>query len=461
MGGGREIAFLFPLFLLGGCIGPHAIRSERIDFGKAVADTGREQLLLNIIRVHNQEPPQFVDVSQVVNQSQVNGTVTSSFPVPSGSKNPLTPGFTVSSYDQPSVTYTPLLGSALVAQIAQPITVDSIAALFDSEWPIGSLLTLTASRISPAPTDRERVIDYIDYLARYGVLTITAAKSAYTAAGGPDDSLILYVDLTRQHEFLRNMPAWLERWLSEWRDAAQREPLEIVQLIDAFAAQASKLQEAQRIIATWKKLRQVYAGTYIDPRTVGVFPSPHAGSPPPNAGNRDPQTYSIELRAVAATQPTLLRQQEVIPALRMRSGLGVLMTATSDTQYVRFLTPREYAAHWIFDRAANPEFVNDPSDIPVTSSEPTSIRTPAGNIYVSSTAGGAPSRRSFIGIIHSPERPKEDVYAITRYGTEYYYILRSDLVSQRNFSLVGELLTMQSATATASAPIPTITVGGH
>ena len=70
------------LVFLASCIGPTAVRTERIDYSEAIAATGRQQILLNFVRVYCHEQPQFTDITQVNNASQVSGSVGATFNIP-------------------------------------------------------------------------------------------------------------------------------------------------------------------------------------------------------------------------------------------------------------------------------------------------------------------------------------------------------------------------------------------
>jgi hypothetical protein len=62
--------------LVYGCIGPTTVSQERTDYADQLAETGRRQFLLNILRAKNNELPQFVDVSQVNDASTAGGSFT-------------------------------------------------------------------------------------------------------------------------------------------------------------------------------------------------------------------------------------------------------------------------------------------------------------------------------------------------------------------------------------------------
>lgn len=488
---------LFPsVFLLAGCVGPTAIRTERLDFSEAVAVTGRQQLLLNIVRIHHHETPQFTDVSSITNTSQLNGSFGATLNIPraissNGSNGALfgaghdyAPTFTITSYDQPAVTYSPLVGAALVNQIAQPITVDTIAALIDSDWQIDALLTLTIDRLSLVPSDQLFLIDLIADLRTHNLIVFAAAKSPYTA-GTLNDTLVMYFD----EEQLKQIPK-----TDPHRDIFRRE---------------------------WQAVRHAFNGTYIQPQSVGSFP------PLRSEGNPTipVTTYTVELRTAPTSQPWLLSSSQVIPLLKFRSALGVLMT--SDTlEFVKFLHDNEdNRKWWSYDKQEPPPYIGE--DVPVdlkkdvqyttaVTTQPSTqapVRTsppsrrandienalgilegeaanrigaviqsrgfntssflplvrPTTKPNVLPDGTGEPTTepakkelRHFVGIFCStfPPSPSE-VYVSVQHDNRFYYILKNDPMSQANFELIGQLLAMQAVAGSAPPPAPTINVGGH
>jgi len=51
--------------------------------------------------------------------------------------------------ESPTIRYTPLYGQTLVAQIASPISVQSISDIINSEWPIAAVLDFALERLAP------------------------------------------------------------------------------------------------------------------------------------------------------------------------------------------------------------------------------------------------------------------------------------------------------------------------
>jgi hypothetical protein len=175
--------FVIPSFALTGCItpGPTSIMEQRPNYNEVIRTTSRDQVFYNIVRVYNDDIPQFVDVTSINAAMSFQGTVAGGANLPQtmtggGSKAVTTGGTnngqtvtttnvpfytghdfslngTVQVSESPVITYQPLQGQALVQQIATPVTVDTLANLYNSDWPISSILALAADRITPNSND--------------------------------------------------------------------------------------------------------------------------------------------------------------------------------------------------------------------------------------------------------------------------------------------------------------------
>jgi hypothetical protein len=62
-----RITFLTIIAALSGCggIGPVLLQSGRVNYNKVIQQTSKEQTFMNIVRIHNNDPMLFVEVSEV------------------------------------------------------------------------------------------------------------------------------------------------------------------------------------------------------------------------------------------------------------------------------------------------------------------------------------------------------------------------------------------------------------
>jgi len=73
----RTVLSLSVLLLLGACagIGPLTVSRDRFDYTAAISDSWKRQMLLDIVMIRYGDAPVFVDVSSVINQYQVMGSL--------------------------------------------------------------------------------------------------------------------------------------------------------------------------------------------------------------------------------------------------------------------------------------------------------------------------------------------------------------------------------------------------
>ena len=112
--------------LFSGCahIGPKTIPVDRFDYSTAVADSWKQQTLLNIVKMRYMDLPVFVDVSSIVSGYSlqtgvsVGGTVSSPKAVQGDFA---TVGGQAIYTDRPTITYTPLTGERFLKGLLAPI----------------------------------------------------------------------------------------------------------------------------------------------------------------------------------------------------------------------------------------------------------------------------------------------------------------------------------------------------
>ncbi|MEM6927080.1 MAG: hypothetical protein AAF602_09140 [Myxococcota bacterium] len=169
-------------------IGAHSLPEVRASYNEAVAQSSREQMLLNVVRLRYNHSVQFLEPVSVVTtysftrsggiavSGNLNGE--NSFSPIAGSS--LSGG--LSATETPTITYSPLSGESFVRQLAAPLPRDLVLLLLQGGWPADLILPFTVHRIGTASapviaaaddTSRfARIVDGLAALQAQGELVI-------------------------------------------------------------------------------------------------------------------------------------------------------------------------------------------------------------------------------------------------------------------------------------------------
>ncbi len=131
-------------------VGPGTIRRDQFDYGAAIRNSSKEQLLSNMVGLRYIDAPVFVDVASVINQYSLEGSVE----LGAGSNSSFIGGDTASiggtaTYaDRPTITYTPISGRKFASSLLTPVVPENIFALVQAGWPADIILRLTVRSIN-------------------------------------------------------------------------------------------------------------------------------------------------------------------------------------------------------------------------------------------------------------------------------------------------------------------------
>jgi hypothetical protein len=139
--------------LFTGCahLGPKSVAVDRFDYSSAIADSWKQQTLLNIVKLRYMDLPVFVDVSSVVagysmqTGVSVNGTLSSDKAIQG---NFLAAGGQAIYTDRPTITYTPLTGEAFLRGLMTPIEPKNIFFMLQSGYAADFILGLTVESLN-------------------------------------------------------------------------------------------------------------------------------------------------------------------------------------------------------------------------------------------------------------------------------------------------------------------------
>jgi len=141
---------VFMPFFCGGCaIANRAIQTDFTAFNSVVQYNQSQQMLLNIVRIHFRESPEFLQAASL-SASYESTSVTGAGIAGWGAPSYPTAGAANISYTfatKPTITYTPIDGKNFVQQFLYKITPDTCSLLIDAGWPIKKLGDLLIDRV--------------------------------------------------------------------------------------------------------------------------------------------------------------------------------------------------------------------------------------------------------------------------------------------------------------------------
>ena len=137
------------LVVVAGCksIGPATVKRDRMHYATVVADSWKEQLLLNIVKTRYGDAPAFLEVASVVaGYSLETGVSLNGQATPSGlSGDTFGAGGVSARYtDRPTISYTPMTGERFAHSLLSPVPLDSLLFTIQGGAPADFLLRLTA-----------------------------------------------------------------------------------------------------------------------------------------------------------------------------------------------------------------------------------------------------------------------------------------------------------------------------
>jgi hypothetical protein len=132
-------------------MGERQLHHDQFNYNAALADSGRRQLLLNLVRVRYLEAPFFLSVRSVLTQYVYTGNLGVSGASGEGTGFPMYSvggDASVRYIERPTVTFAPLSGSDFVARLLRPIPGEQVAALARAGWPIDLMYTICLQQVN-------------------------------------------------------------------------------------------------------------------------------------------------------------------------------------------------------------------------------------------------------------------------------------------------------------------------
>jgi hypothetical protein len=272
-----------------GTSAPITVRHDRFNFNDAGAESAKEQILLNIVRLRYGEPIYFVDIGSMLSHYELragggyssyrsdlhvwnNPTLRAMYnmrgePVPGSN----TWDANLSYSDSPTITYTPLTGEEFASRVMAPIPPTTIIYLSQSGWSIDRVLQCCVQQINdvsnlPIHELAEGKAADVSRFRRVAELLKRAQDAGYLRFG------IEYApNQTGTYLYLPPVPAALEKEAKELK-ALLGLPAEAVNKV-RLTAEAVRSEPNEIAMQT----RSVYAAMYALAQQIPV-PAEHIGN---------------------------------------------------------------------------------------------------------------------------------------------------------------------------------------
>ena len=140
------------VLLLTGCgsIGPGTVNRDRFDYTRAIAESWKTQMLVNIVKLRYNDTPVFLDVPSVISQYAIQGKIDlgAGWNTALGGGDTQTLGVEGLYAERPTITYAPLSGEKFTKSLLTPIPPASLVFLIQSGWPVKTMFELCVKSVN-------------------------------------------------------------------------------------------------------------------------------------------------------------------------------------------------------------------------------------------------------------------------------------------------------------------------
>jgi len=142
------------VFVISGCAaqGAKRVPRDRFDYNAALAQSTREQMLLNIVRSRYLEVPVFLTVSSVLTQYEYDSSIDLSgiLEFGTGTTDRAIGSANLRFSERPTITYLPVEGQEFAAHLLSDIPAEIIFAAAQAGWPVDVFMRIAIQRLGAA-----------------------------------------------------------------------------------------------------------------------------------------------------------------------------------------------------------------------------------------------------------------------------------------------------------------------
>jgi hypothetical protein len=142
------------------------VERDRIDYGSAIADSWKQQTLLNIVKLRYGDFPVFLEIAQVIAGYQVETTVGAGFNATSNSgavADLLTFGGSAAAQgkytDRPTLIYAPLTGNDFLKKLMTPIPPSAVLFMLQSGYSADIVMRIAVNSINGVSNESRRGVN--------------------------------------------------------------------------------------------------------------------------------------------------------------------------------------------------------------------------------------------------------------------------------------------------------------
>jgi len=140
------------LFVLSSCssIGPRTVVHDRFDYTGALADSWKQQMLINMVKVRYGDTPVFLDVASIISGYTLETAVNVSGEYASPGRGDTFAGLNARGTftDRPTITYMPLSGEKFARSLMKPLPLPAMMSLIQAGYPIDMVLRLCVHSVN-------------------------------------------------------------------------------------------------------------------------------------------------------------------------------------------------------------------------------------------------------------------------------------------------------------------------